>query len=189
MNIYHRWLCQSAGWKTSLENTLLPWVLEGIELGDHLLEVGPGPGLTTDLLRTRVPRMTAIEIDSRLAESLKGRMANTNVHVVHGDATKMQFEDQTFSTALALTMLHHIPSIVLQDKLLAEVYRVLRKGGVFAGIDSLVNLRFRLIHIADTLVVVEPDTFAARLAATGFVNIRVEKGERRFRFRAMRPLN
>ena len=186
MNIYHRWLCRSSGWKTALENTLLPWALDGVELGDHLLEVGPGPGLTTDLLRVRVPRLTALEIDLELSESLKRRLASTNVEVLQGDGTNMQFDDQTFSSAVALTMLHHVPSVELQDKLLAEVYRILRKGGMFAGIDSLVNLRFRLIHLGDTMVVVNPDTFSSRLEAAGFTNIRVEKNRQRFRFRAMR---
>ena len=54
MNGLHRWLCLSALWKIALERKLLPWVLKGIDLGDNLLEVGPGPGLTTDFLRTRV---------------------------------------------------------------------------------------------------------------------------------------
>jgi len=187
MNIYHRWLCRSSGWKTALENDLLPWALDGVALGDHLLEVGPGPGLTTDLLRARVPHITALEIDPHLSKSLKRRLANTNVEVIQGDATNMQFQDQTFSAAVALTMLHHIPSVTLQDKLLAEVYRVLRKGGMFAGIDSLVNLRFKLIHLADTMVTVNPDTFASRLESVGFINVRVEKSQRRFRFRALRP--
>lgn len=187
MNIYHRWLCRSSGWKTALENTLLPWALDEVELGDHLLEVGPGPGLTTDVLRARVPRMTALEIDPHLSESLKRRLANTNVDVFQGDGTNMRFPDQTFSAAIALTMLHHIPSVALQDKLLADVYRVLRKGGIFAGIDSLVNLRFKFIHLGDTLVAVNPDTFTSRLESAGFTNIQVEKSERRFRFRAIRP--
>ena len=188
MNAYHRWLCQSASWKASLQQ-LLPWTLAGLELGDHLLEVGPGPGLTTDLLRSRVPQMTALEVDPRLADSLKQRMANTNVRVVQGDATNIQIEDKTFSAAVSLTMLHHIPSAELQDKLLSEVYRVLRPRGVFAGLDSTLNMRFRLIHIGDTMVVVDPDTFAARLELVGFTNILIEKSKRRFRFQAIRPIH
>lgn len=188
MNSYHRWLCQSASWKASLQQ-LLPWTLAGLELGDHLLEIGPGPGLTTDLLRSRVPQITALEVDPRLADSLKQRMANTNVRVVQGDATNMLIGDKSFSAAVALTMLHHVPSAKLQDQLLSEVYRVLRPRGIFAGLDSTLNMRFRLIHIGDTMVVVNPDTFAARLKMVGFTNIFVEKSKQRFRFRAMRPVH
>lgn len=163
------------------------FALEGIELGNHLLEVGPGPGLTTDMLRTRVAQMTAVEIDPRLAASLQRRLAHTNVRVIEGDATNLSLDDKTFSSAVSLTMLHPIPSAALQDKLLAEVRRVLRPGGVFAGTDNTLSPGFRLIHIGDTMVTVNPDTFAARLEASGFTNMRVDKDGRRFRFQARRP--
>lgn len=185
MNAYHRWLCQSASWKAGLQK-LVPWALEGLDLGDHLLEIGAGPGLTTDLLRTRVPQMTVLEIDPRLADSLKRRMANTNVRVIEGDATEMPFEDQEYSAVVSFTMLHHIPSAALQNKLLVEAQWVLKPGGVFAGVDSLVNLRFRLIHLGDTMVPVDPDTFGTRLEAAGFLHPRIDKTTRRFRFQAWR---
>jgi hypothetical protein len=51
MNIIHRWLCRSVSWRQNLEQSLLPWALEGIDLGSDVLEIGPGPGLTTDWLR------------------------------------------------------------------------------------------------------------------------------------------
>lgn len=162
----------------------MPWALEGIELGDHLLEIGPGPGLTTDLLRQRVPQMTALEIDPRLAAALKQRLQGTNARVMEGDATQMPFEDKSFSAVIAMTMLHHVPSPALQDKLLAEAYRVLRPNGIFVGIDSTLSFRFRLIHLGDTMVTVEPDTFGARLQAAGFEQITIDKRPTRFRFRA-----
>jgi hypothetical protein len=43
MNAIHRRLCQSADGKRKLESTLLPLVLEGVNLGDYLLEIGPRP--------------------------------------------------------------------------------------------------------------------------------------------------
>jgi len=185
MNAFHRWLCQSSFWKAGLEK-LLPWVLEGTDLGDHVLEIGPGPGLTTDLLRTRIPRMTALEIDPLLADSLRRRMENTNVRAMQGDATDMPFDDQQFSAVVSFYMLHHVPSAALQDKLLGEAHRVLRPGGIFAGIDGTYSLPFRIIHIGDTGVTVDPNTFGARLEAVRFTNIRVDKGARRFRFQAWR---
>ena len=70
MNRLHRWYCRSGAWAATVRDEL-PRVLRGVELGDEVLEVGPGPGLTTDLLRTRVPRLTAIEIDPQLAADRK----------------------------------------------------------------------------------------------------------------------
>ncbi|MGA3027157.1 MAG: class I SAM-dependent methyltransferase [Bryobacteraceae bacterium] len=186
MNRVHRWLCRSAHWQKTVETQILPWVLDGVDLGANVLEVGPGPGLTTDLLRTRVSHLTCVEIDDRLAASLTRRMAGRNVTVLHEDATAMPLADAAFDGAVCFTMLHHVPSAVLQDRLLAEVARVLRPGGVFAGVDSRYSRSFGLLHLFDTMVVVDPRTFPDRLAAAGFADIDVAVNEHAFRFRARR---
>jgi SAM-dependent methyltransferase len=187
MNRLHRWYCRSDAWAARVRDEL-PRVLDGVELGDEVLEVGPGPGLTTDMLRTRVPRVTAIEIDPHLAEALRQRTLGQGVEVVTGDATAMPFEAARFSAVVSFTMLHHIPSPQQQDRLLAEVRRVLRPGGVFAGSDSTASVLFRLAHLGDTMVLVDPDRFASRLQAAGFTDARVRRGNHAFGFRAVRPL-
>src|ERR1700692_3800952 len=83
MNKHHLEMLSSPRWAEMLERDLLPWVTTVTDLGDEALEVGPGPGLTTDLLRTRTARLTAVEIDPVLAESLTQRLAGTNVVVVN----------------------------------------------------------------------------------------------------------
>ena len=188
MNRFHRWVCRSGAWRWALEHKLLPWALEGIELGNDVLEVGAGPGLTTELLRHRAPRLTSVEIDPQLAEALKRRMQGTNVTVIRGDGTAMPFDNASFSAAVCFTMLHHVPSSDLQDKLLAEVYRVLRPGGVFAGTDSTWSIGMELIHLWDTMVTVDPRTFAERLQAVGFREVIVDCVRRTLRFRAWRPI-
>jgi SAM-dependent methyltransferase len=131
--------------------------------------------------------LTSIEIDTRLADALKRRLEDTNVKVIEGDATAMPFADGSFSGAVSFTMLHHVPSPALQDRLLAEVCRVLKPGGVFAGSDSRWSVGFHLIHLRDTMVLVEPDTFVSRLEAAGFTDVSVRVAKRAFRFRARRP--
>ena len=187
MNRFHRWFCRTSFWKKALANELIPWALKDVELGDDVLEVGPGPGMTTDILRERLTRLTSIEIDTRLADALKRRLEDTNVKVIEGDATAMPFPDGSFSGAVSFTMLHHVPSPALQDRLLAEVCRVLKPGGVFAGSDSRWSVGFHLIHLRDTMVLVEPDTFVSRLEAAGFTDVSVRVAKRAFRFRARRP--
>ncbi len=152
-----------------------------------MLELGPGPGLTTDVLRTFVEHLTTLELDAGLANSLSSRLRGSNVEVVHGDATAMPFPDAQFSGGVCFTMLHHVPSPELQDKLLREVWRVLEPGGFFVGSDSRQSLLMRLIHLDDTLVLVDPDTFGARLEAAGFQVLEVEKKVEVFRFCARRP--
>jgi len=186
MNRMHRWLCKSDGWRRSLSQQIVPWVLHDIDLGSDVLEVGPGPGLTTDLLRPRFERLTAIEIDDRLAAALQQRLADTNVAVVRGDATRMPFEDASFSGGVAFTMLHHVPSVEKQDQLLREVCRVLKPGAVFAGTDAIRSLRLCLLHIADTYVPIGPAKFNSRLEAAGFTDVRIADDGHRFRFQARR---
>jgi SAM-dependent methyltransferase len=184
MNALHRWVCASSRWKSIVETRTFPWVLDGIELGQRVLEVGPGPGIATDLLRNRVKSLSCVEIDRRLAASLERRTAGTNVTVVREDATAMSFADGLFDTALSFTMLHHLPSAALQNRLLGEVLRVLRPGGIFAGVDSLYSRAFALLHLFDTMTMVDPRTFPDRLGAAGFVDIEVDTNQTAFRFRA-----
>jgi hypothetical protein len=64
---------------------------------------------------------------------------------------------------------------------------VLRPGGVFAGSDSRgTGLYFRLIHLGDTMTLVDPDTLDARLEAAGFTQIVVRPGLE-VMFRAVAP--
>src|SRR5688572_21410187 len=81
MNLPHRLLCRSALWRWTVERCVIPWALDGLDLGADVLELGPGPGLTTDVLRERTAGLTAVELDPRLASSLQERMKNTNVEV------------------------------------------------------------------------------------------------------------
>lgn len=186
MNRLHRWYCRSDVWAATVRDEL-PRALRGVELGDEVLEVGPGPGLTTDLLRQQAPHITALEIDPRLAQALRQRTLGHDVEVVTGDATAMPFQAARFSAVVSFTMLHHLPSPQSQDRLLAEACRVLRPGGVFAGSDSTASLLFRLAHLRDTMVLIDPDRFAVRLQAAGFTDAQVQRGNHAFSFRAIRP--
>jgi SAM-dependent methyltransferase len=101
----------------------------------------------------------------------------------------MSFDDASFDAVVCFTMLHHVPSAEMQDRLLAEAARVLRPGGVFAGSDSISNWRFRLLHVFDTMVLVDPKKFPDRLRAAGFIDAEVEVNAdgTSFRFRARKP--
>jgi len=184
VNEAHLKLCASPEWAAFVAEELLPWALAGAELGDDVLEVGAGPGLTTDVLRARVTRLTAVEVDDALAGSLRERLEGTNVEVVHADGTALPFESDRFDTATCFTMLHHVPSADLQDRLLAEVHRVLRPGGLPIGTDSSASDPLAELHVGDTYVPVDPGTLAGRLEAAGFNEAVVESLEGRFRFSA-----
>ena len=132
-----------------------------------------------------VPRI-CLELDPVFAGPLRKRMQNTNVTVVQGDATNMPFPDGEFTAAVSLTILHHVPTPMLQDRLLGEVHRVLRPGGEFVGIDATDTWSLRLMHWGDTLVPIDPAHLEPRLRRAGFADVEIETEKRAFRFSARR---
>ena len=84
-------------------------------------------------------------------------------------------------------MLHHVPTVRLQDRLFAGAFRVLTPGGVFAGSDGAPSLSFRLKHIGDIYNPVAPDHLSRRLRETGFTDIVTDRSGSRQRWRATKP--
>jgi ubiquinone/menaquinone biosynthesis C-methylase UbiE len=108
--------------------------------------------------------------------------------VTQGDATAMPYPDRSFSAVVCFTMLHHIPTRAAQDRAFAEIARVLQPDGVFAGTDSVgTGLVFKLIHVGDVLVLLDPDELAQRLQAAGLHRPEVSRANGSFRFRARKP--
>jgi ubiquinone/menaquinone biosynthesis C-methylase UbiE len=188
MNLAHAIICSSGRWARAVERELLPWGLDEVDLGDDVLEIGPGFGATTRVLARRSGSLTVVELAESYCERLR-RKLDDDVEVVQADATAMPFADGRFSSVVCFTMLHHVPSLELQNRLLGEVSRVLRAGGVFAGTDSLGTGRaFKLLHVRDTLVPVLPEELPTRMERAGLIQPRVDRGGRSFRFRARKPL-
>ena len=86
MNRGHRQLCASARWGRYIRDDLVPWVVGDRPLGGSVLEIGPGPGLTTDVLRSRTRAADRRRGGRTAAASLQRRMTGANVTVVHADA-------------------------------------------------------------------------------------------------------
>src|SRR5689334_21836037 len=124
MNKRHHELCAGDEWADTVKEHIIPWILDGVEIGDDVLEIGPGAGRTTDILQSIAPRLTAVELDPVLAAPLSARFAGTHVEVIGADASVLPLPEGRFSAALSFTMLHHVPSPELQDKILAELARV-----------------------------------------------------------------
>lgn len=190
MNENHAKLCPSPEWAAWLHEEILPTLTAGVDLGAEMLEVGPGPGAATDWLRHKVKRLVALERDEEAAAKLTDRFAEADgpgVEVMTGDATAMRFADGSFDSAAMFTMLHHVPSAALQNRLLAEVLRVLRPGGVLIGSDSLGSNDLHHFHAGDDYNPVEPAAFLTRLQTIGFGEITLMVGERLL-FRARKPV-
>jgi ubiquinone/menaquinone biosynthesis C-methylase UbiE len=187
MNESHLNYLASSEWAKVVEEELLPWVEAAGNLGDEVLEIGPGPGITTDLLRKRVRRVTAVEVDPSLGEPLRERLADTNVEVIVADAACAGLPEEYYSAAACFSVLHHMPSGDHQDRLFAELHRVLRPGGIFVGQDSLDLEMIRLGHADDTFTPVNPEELGERLAAVGFGETNTDILGYHFRFVSRKP--
>jgi SAM-dependent methyltransferase len=165
--------CASSEWRRIIEEMILPEALRGVDLGPDVIEIGPGPGFTTDVLRTLTGHLTAVELDPELARSLAERLSGTNVDVVRGDATALDLPDGRFSGAACFHMLHHIPTDEAQDRALGELGRVLVRGGELVAADGVFNEETRVFHDGDIYNPVDPDRLELRLTKAGFTSVEV----------------
>ncbi len=131
--------------------------------------------------------LTVVELDPGLATALADRLGGTNVTVVHGDAASTGLDSDSFTAVVCFSMLHHVPSPMLQDLVFQEEWRVLRPGGRFIAVDALDTEAARELHVDDVFVPVPPTTLRSRLAATGFGDVAIETAGRRLRFMAQKP--
>jgi SAM-dependent methyltransferase len=161
-------------------------MLQGSELGEHVLELGAGLGATTDELGRLAPRVTSLEYDHAFAAKLGARGNGWNGSVIQGDAATLPFADETFSSAIAILMLHHLRSNELQDRAFAEIRRVLRPGGIFLAFEIPDMWLHRIGHIRSTFVPVAPASAKARLTGAGFSKVNVDFRRGGFRIQALR---
>ncbi len=178
MNHNHATLCSSPEWTEFLTTEVLDPLVARFELGEDLLEIGPGYGAATRWLRQRVKRLTALELDRTLAERLQDEFAGTNVTVEVGDCTRAPFADASFDSVATFTMLHHLPTTARQYSALSEAYRLLRPGGVLVGSDSLASVELHGFHEGDTYNPIDPARLLVFLQAIGYdrINLSVDHG-------------
>lgn len=169
--------CDSPEWRAAVRGQIIPWAIGSVDLGDDVLEIGPGYGATTEVFAELLPRLTSVELDAALADRLRRRYGGTHVEVLLGDATNLALPDGRFSGVVCFSMLHHVPSPELQDRLFAEAGRVLRTGAPIVALDSLASDDLRAFHEGDTYQPVVPATLPKRLEGAGFTDVTVRVNE------------
>jgi ubiquinone/menaquinone biosynthesis C-methylase UbiE len=186
MNAAEHFFCSSSLWRYVTRRQLLPWILSGANLGDHLLEIGAGYGAATAHLQTLDSRVTSLEYDHKSVLQLRSQISGASETVVRGDAAQLPFACQTFSSALAILVLHHLKSAALQDQLFAEVFRVLHPGGVFVAFEITDNWIHRLAHTRSTFTPLLPVSVSPRLTAAGFSQVTLDPRKCAYRLTAIR---
>ena len=119
--------------------------------GGRGLDVGCGSGALTIACAKRNPQGTMVGIDRwgkdyasfslTLCEKNAVAESAVNTEFQHGDATKLDFPDESFDAVTSNYVYHNITGADKQ-KLLLETLRVLKKGGVFAIHDLMSPARY-----------------------------------------------
>lgn len=185
MNWAHRRYCRSSHWAATV-GRLIPWALQGVELGDRTLDAGSGRGFGTRLLRERSTNVTAIDVNCR---SLAAIRRAPGVGVVCADASRLPFAAETFTAVVACAMLHHVPTAALQQDVFRELFRALRPGGVLVAVEAHFTRLLRLFHLGDRCAPLTPDTARAQVIAAGFAGVIVETRGGYFRVCARKPID
>jgi len=186
MNRAEHLVCSSSLWRYFTSRQLLPWVFAGELLGDHLLEIGAGSGAATAQLRQRVSRVVSLEYDHQSVRRLASQHQNAHGAAIRGDAARLPFASETFSSAIAILVLHHLKSQEAQDRVFAEVFRVLRPGGVFLAFEITDSWLHRVGHFRSTFTPLAPGSAFARLNAAGFSRVAIDLRKGAFRISASR---
>jgi len=189
VNEAHMQFCTSADWQKMLEELILPGALHRVDLGPRVVEVGPGPGFTTEVLCRTADHVTAVEIDPTLAEQLRDRVDGSQVTVIVGDARGTGLERSSLTGAASFHMLHHLATDVDQDRVFAELFRVLTPGGVLLLADGFDSEGVRAFHEGDTYNPIDPATLPARLTGIGFVDVATEDHQFGWYCRAVVPVS
>src|SRR5262245_24816765 len=143
----------------SRENWMQPvrWVPRETE---SLLDVGCNVGEHLSSYAAAYPqiRLSGVDINPAAVAMARANLPQADLHVT--SATVLPFSDNSFDCVTCIEVLEHIPA-ALREQALAEVRRVLRKGGrfilrvphagLFAFLDSN-NLRFRMPRLYRALV-------------------------------------
>ena len=174
MNRLENWFCATGFWRIVTQHKLLPWMISESVLGEHVLELGAGPGAGTAELRRLAPCVTSIDYSHAFAAGLARRTPGAPASVVQGDAAMLPFADSSFSAAIAILMVHHLQSRELQNRAFGEIRRVLKPGGVFLAFEIQDGWLPRAIHRHSTFIPVSAASMPASLSVAGFARVTVD---------------
>lgn len=108
--------------------------------GDRCLEIGYGRmGWMADLMSwgLKDSDLYGVELDASRAAIAQEALSGANLHT--GDATKLSWEDNSFSTVITSTVFSSILNDDVRKLLASEISRVLRPGGVVVWYDMSVK--------------------------------------------------
>lgn len=105
------------------------------DFNGKMLEVPIGTGVLTMPMYQNMTKadITCLDYSKEMmarAERRAKDMNIKNISFIQGDVGKLPFEDGTFDLVLSMNGLHVFPD---KDKAFSEIFRVLKKDGIFCG--------------------------------------------------------
>ncbi len=159
--------------KRQMSRHIIEGIAEYITLptGGKGLDVGCGSGALTIACAKRNPEGTMVGLDrwgkeyANFSKELCQRNAKAegleSVSFIKGDATQLDFLDESFDAVTSNYVYHNINGVNKQE-LLLETLRVLKKGGIFAIHDIMSPSRYG-----------DMEAFVKRLKGMGYKNVRL----------------
>jgi ubiquinone/menaquinone biosynthesis C-methylase UbiE len=152
-----------------------------IKPGERVLDVGSGPGFLARAIAELVGKLGSVcgvDVSEFLLNVARAQTTDqSGIEFVYGDVTKLPYPDEDFDTVVCTQVLEYVPDV---DAALAEIHRVIKKGGRIALLDtdwdsmiwySSNYVRMKKIltawetHAADPFL---PRTLAKRMERVGF---------------------
>ena len=104
--------------------------LTGLRPGAHVVDLGCGSGVFTNLLRLRGYRCSGVDLSPKMIALAKDKFSGIDFHL--GDIENLGFADASFDGVLLSGVVHHLPE---PSRCAREVFRILRPGGKFVAFD------------------------------------------------------
>lgn len=106
--------------------------LTGLAAGDHVVDVGCGPGAAARVAAKRGAKVTAVDPAVVMLNLARWTPGSDDVDWVEGVAESLPLLDESADIVWSLATIHHWPDL---EGGLVEAHRVLRPGGRLLGIE------------------------------------------------------
>jgi SAM-dependent methyltransferase len=176
-----RWIGSKMAQQHRPENRWTVNLLD-VQPGDHILEVGFGPGIAVEEVASRVAQVTGIDFSKAMVAAARKRNAaairSGRVDLRFGDATSLPFSNGAFDKAYSIHSIYFWPDPMTA---LGEIYRVLKTGGLLV----LTVLPKEKWNPANPELAGTPECkpysgeeLKTMLGKIGFINLRIETDSR-----------
>lgn len=153
--------------------------LAGVRDGDHVLDLGTGPGFLARAAALRVGESgSSVGLDAapEMIDRAKERAVRegSSATFVTAGAQEMPFGGDSFDVVVSRLVMHHLPGD-LKNRAVHEAFRVLRPGGRLVIADMATHSWVEFLH--DVLghgrarAVEESNPLADVVASAGFVEV------------------